>query len=196
MNETQATEEIRLIKEMIDKTKQSALDYWSIYICWGLVGLAGIIGMYVLVFLKKYEWIWLNWIVFVGLGLVYTLFFTGKKEKQQGLKTYAYTSIRHLAIASGISFILVGFVFLLLDLYTYGVIPVLISVVAGTYGFVKGGVLEWTLLKITGLVWWLGALTMVFIDQDIRTLLFVPLLIFGYFVPVLAVKVKVQKKQV
>jgi len=146
MNGNQATEEIRLIREMIDKTKRSALDYWNIYICWGLVGLAGVLGMYVLVFLKKYEWIWLNWIAFVSLGLVYTLFFTHKSEKQQGLKTYTFISIKHLAIASGLSFILVGFVFPLLDLYTYGAIPVLISVVAGTYGFVKGGILEWNLL--------------------------------------------------
>ena len=196
MNETQASEEIRLIKEMIDKTKLSAIDYWNIYLCWGLAGIAGVIGMYALVLLKRYEWIWLNWIVFVGLGLVYTLIFTRKKEKQQGLKSYTYTSIKHLAIACGVSFLLVGFVFPLLELYAYGVIPVLISLVAGIYAFVQGGVLEWNLLKISGLVWWLGALGMVFLNPDYRTLLFVPLLIFGYFVPVWVVKAEAQKKRI
>jgi hypothetical protein len=195
MNRTKATEEIMLIKEMIDKTKQTAVDYWNIYLCWGLVGLAGVAGMYVLALLQKFEWIWLNWIVVVVLGLFYTMVFSKKKEKQQGLKTYAHTSIRHLAIACGFAFLLVGFVFPLLELYSYGVIPVLISVVAGIYAFTKGGVLEWNLLKITGLVWWLGALCMVFLKQDHRTLLFVPLLVIGYFVPVWVVKAEAQKKQ-
>jgi len=195
MNELQAAEEIKLIRDMIGKTKQTAVDYWNIYICWGVVGILGVIGTYTLVFLKHYEWIWLNWIVFVGFGLVYTLLFVKKKGTKQGLKTHIYASISHLAMACGVSFMLVGFVFPLLDLYSYGVIPVLISLVAGIYSFVNGGILEWNFLKICGIVWWLGALSMLFIKEDFRTLLFVPLLIFGYFVPVFLVKTEVRKKR-
>jgi hypothetical protein len=196
MNEFQAAEEIKLIRDMIEKTKQTAMDYWNIYICWGVVGILGVMGMYFLVFLKKYEWIMLNWIFFVGLGLVYTLFFVKKRGKSQGFKTYMHTSISHLAMACGVSFMLVGFAFPLLDLYTYGVIPVLISLVAGIYSFVKGGILEWNFLKICGIVWWLGASGMLFVKEDFRTLIFVPLLIFGYFVPFFLVKAEVRKKRV
>lgn len=195
MNELQAAEEIKLIRDMIGKTKQTAVDYWNIYICWGVVGILGVMGMYSLVFIKKYEWIMFNWIVFVGLGIVYTLFFVRKRGKNQGLKTYMHTSISHLAMACGVSFMLVGFVFPLLDLYTYGVIPVLISLVAGIYSFVKGGILEWNFLKICGIVWWLGASGMLFVKEDFRTLIFVPLLIFGYFVPFFLVKAEVRKKR-
>ena len=102
MNETQAREEIRLIREMIDKTKQSAADYWKIFFCWGFVGILGVIGMYVLVFLKKFAWIWINWFVFIGIGIVFTVLFSLKKEKTQGVKTYTYNSIFHLSFSSGI----------------------------------------------------------------------------------------------
>jgi len=196
MNELQAAEEIKLIRDMIGKTKQTAVDYWNIYICWGVVGILGVMGTYTLVFFKKYEWIWLNWIVFVGFGLVYTLLFVKKKGTKQRLKTHIYTSISHLSMACGVSFMLVGFVFPLLDLYSYGVIPVLISLVAGIFSFVEGGILEWNFLKICGIVWWLGASGMLFVKEDFRTLLFVPLLIFGYFVPFFLVKAEVRKKRV
>ena len=111
MNEIQAKEEIKLIREMIEKTKQSASDYWKTLICWGFVGVLGVIGMYVLVFLEKYEWIWINWIVFIGSGVIYTIVFSIKKEKKQGIKTYTHISIRHLSFACGVAFLMTGFVF-------------------------------------------------------------------------------------
>ena len=196
MNESMAKDKIKLIKEMIDKTKQTAADYWNIFFCWGLVGILGVLGMYILVYLEKYEWIWLNWIGFVALGIVYTLIFTKKWEKKHGLKTYTYSSISHLAIACGVAFMLVGFVFPMMKLYSYGAIPVLISLVAGILAFTEGGILEWNLLKICGIIWWLGAVGMIFVNQDYRGLLFIPLLIVAYFVPFYAARSEFRKNQV
>ena len=109
--------------------------------------------------------------------------FSLKKDKTEGIKTYTYTSISHLSFASGIVFLLVGFVFPLSNLYDYGLIPVMISVVAGLYSFALGGIIEWNLLKFCGLLWWLGAVGMIFIHSDYRAALFVPLLIIGYIIP-------------
>jgi hypothetical protein len=196
MNETQARDEIRLIREMIDKTKQSAADYWKIFFCWGLVGMLAIIGMYVLVFLEKYAWIWINWFAFIGIGIVYTVLFSLKKGKTQGIKTYTYTSIGHLSFASGIVFLLVGFVFPLSNLYDYGLIPVMISVIAGLYAFALGGIVEWNLLKFSGLFWWMGAVGMIFINPDFRAVLFVPLLILGYLIPGYIFRSEMRKSRV
>ena len=196
MNETQAKEEIRLIKEMIDKTKQSASDHWKLFFCWGLAGILGVLGMYGLVLFKKYEWIWINWFVFIGLGIVYTIVFSLKKERIQGVKTYTYVSISHLSFACGIVFLLVGFVFPLSNLYDYGLIPVLISVIAGLYAFTLGGIIEWNLLKFCGLVWWLGAVGMIFINPDYRAVLFIPLLFLGYLIPGFIFRSEMKKSQV
>lgn len=195
MNDLQAKEEIRLIREMIEKTKQSASDYWKIFFCWGLAGTLGVAGMYALVFLKKYEWIWVNWFVFIGIGVLYTILFSLKIDRKQGIKTYAYISISHLSFACGIGFILVGFVFPLSHLYDYGLIPVLISVVAGLYAFALGGIVEWNLLKFCGLIWWSGAVGMIFINPDYRAILFIPLLILGFFIPGFVFRSEVRKKQ-
>ncbi|MGD2295015.1 MAG: hypothetical protein PVF22_04180 [Candidatus Aminicenantes bacterium] len=183
MNDLQAKEEIQLIKEMIEKTKHTAADYWKLFFCWGLVGILGVTVMYMLVLFEKYEWIWINWIGFIGIGVIYTVLFVIRTEKKQRIKTYTYTSISHLSFACGISFLLCGFAFPLSGLYEYGLIPVLISVVAGIYAFALGGIIEWNLLKVCGVIWWLGSAGMIFIDPDYRAILFVPLLILGYLIP-------------
>lgn len=183
MNELQAKEEIRLIREMIEKTKIITAGSWNFLLAWGIVAILAVIGMYVLVFLEKYSWIWLNWIVFIGIGIIFTIFYGVKQEKQQEKKTYTQIAIGHLGFACGMGFILVGFIFPLLGIYSYGVIPVLISTIAGIYAFATGGIFEWNLIKWCGVIWWLGALIMLLIHWHYRALLFVPLIIIGYLVP-------------
>jgi len=183
MNEIQAKEEIQLIREMIEKTKMSGAKAWKYFFIWGIIGILGVFGMYILVYFEKYNWIWINWFVFVGLGVFLTQLFREKEEKRQKTKTYAHIAISHLSFACGIAFCLVGFVFPLLELYPYGVIPVLISLIAGILTFGIGGIIEWNLLKWCGVFWWLGAVGMLFIHWHWRGLMFVPLLIIGYIIP-------------
>ena len=183
MNEIQVKEEIQLIREMIEKTKMSGAKAWNYFFIWGVIGILGVFGMYVLVYFEKYNWIWIDWFVFVGIGVFLTLLFSAKQEKRQRTKTYAHIAISHLSIACGIAFCLVGFVFPLLELYPYGVIPVLISLIAGILTFGIGGIIEWNLLKWCGVTWWLGAVGMLFIHWHWRGLMFVSLLIIGYLVP-------------
>ena len=193
MNEHEAKEEIRLIREMIEKTKLSSAKAWIYHFIWGVVGILGVVGMYLLVFLKRFSWIWVNWVVFVGIGVLLTLFLAAKQESRRGIKTYVHISIGHLCFACGIAFILTGFIFPLLGLYTYREITVLISLIAGILSFGIGGIVEWNLLKWCGVIWWLGAVGMVFIHWHYRGLLFIPLLIVGYLVPALIFRSQCRK---
>lgn len=195
MNELQAKEEIRLIREMIDKTKKITAGSWTFFIAWGILAILAIIVMYGLVSIEKYQWIWINWIVFMGIGVIYTIVTAAKQELLRGMKTYAHVSFANLCIACGVGFTLVGFVFPALNLYTYGEIPVFISLIAGILTFGGGGIFEWNLLKWCGAIWWLGALGMVFIHRDYRALFFVPLIIVGYLVPGLVLRSMYQKSR-
>lgn len=195
MNELQAKEEIQFIREMIEKTKMITAGSWNYFLVWGIVAILAVIGMYVLVFFEKHNWIWLNWVVFVGIGIVLTIFYGVKQERLQEMKTYAQDAMGHLGFACGMAFILVGFIFPLLGLYSYGVIPVLISTIAGIFAFVTGGIFEWNLLKWCGAIWWLGALGMLFIHWHYRALLFVPLIIIGYLVPAIVLRSMYRKER-
>jgi len=58
MNEMEAKDEIRLIQEMIERTKKITAGSWMFFLVWGIVIILGIAGMYALVFIEKFSWIW------------------------------------------------------------------------------------------------------------------------------------------
>ncbi len=183
MNQTQISEDIQLIRDMIEKTKEKAAESWKFFSVWGILVIAGIIGNYTLVYFKKFNAIWINWIVFMLIGVFLSIFYISKKEKTSGTRTYAQIAIGHLSFACGIAFMLAGFVFPMLKLYSYEDIPVIISMIVGILLFVIGGIYEWNLLKWSALLWWLGSVGMIFIHWHYRALACVPLIILGYLVP-------------
>jgi len=183
MNQTQISEDIQLIRDMIEKTKEKAAESWKFFSVWGILIIAAIIGHYTLVYFEIFNAIWINWIVFMLAGVFLSVFYIGKKDKTRGATTYAENAIGHLSFACGIAFMLAGFVFPILKLYTYGEIPVVISMIVGILLFVIGGIYEWNLLKWSALLWWLGGVGMIFIHWHYRALACVPLIILGYLVP-------------
>jgi hypothetical protein len=195
MNDMQAKDEIRLIQEMIERTKKITAGSWMFFLVWGIVVILGIGGMYALVSIEEFSWIWLNWIVFVGIGVVFSIVYGKKLEKLEGARTYANITTGHICFACGMAFILVGFIFPLLKLYSWGLIPVLISAVAGILVFTLGGIFEWNLLKWCGVIWWLGAVGMIFVHENYRALLVIPLLLIGYIMPALVLRSMYQKQR-
>ncbi len=194
MNQTQISEDIQLIRDMIEKTKEKAAESWKFFSFWGILIIAGIIGNYALVYFKKFSAIWINWIVFMLIGVFISIFYISKKEKSSGTRTYAQIAIGYLSFACGIAFILAGFVFPILKLYTFREIPVIISMIVGILLFVIGGIYEWKLLKWSALLWWLGSVGMIFIHWHYRTLVCVPLIILGYLVPGFILRSKYKKE--
>ena len=122
MNELQAKDEIQFIQEMIERTRKITAGSWMFFLVWGIVAILGIAGMYALVFVEKYSWIWLNWVVFMSFGVIFSIVYGKKMERVEGARTYAYITTGNLCFACGIAFGLVGFIFPLLKLYSWGLI--------------------------------------------------------------------------
>jgi hypothetical protein len=83
---------------------------------------------------------------------------------------------------------------LVLNLYSWGLIPVLVALIAGVLVYIMGGIYEWNLLKWCGVVWWAGALGMIFLQEEYRAILFIPLILIGYIMPALALRSLYQKQ--
>lgn len=194
MDEKQAKQRIQLIQEMIERTKKITAGSWMFFIVWGIVIILAVMGMYILVYLERESLIWVNWVIFVTLGIVYTLFYSAKQERVREARTYPEMAVRHLGQACGIAFILVGFIFPAIGLYSWGAISVLISLIAGILVFSFGGIFEWNLLKWCGGIWWLGSLGMSFIHENYRALLFIPLVLVGYIMPALVLRSMYKKE--
>jgi hypothetical protein len=194
MDELEAKEELRLIKEMIEKTKKSAVETgFAFMVAWGILIILAVIGNYVLVWVEKYSWIWLNWIVFPAIGVILSFIIGARLERKQGTKTYAQIAAAHLSLGCGIALIFTGLVFPALGLYSWGVISVLVATIWGILVFVIGGIFDWNLLKWCGVLWWLGAFGMLFIHENYRAAVFIPLILIGYLIPAFILRSKYQK---
>lgn len=183
MNEIEAKEEIRVIKEMLEKTRRSTADSGTVFLVWGALLILGILGQYALAFAEMYSWIWLNWILFPGIGVVFSYVYWARREKEAGIKTYASMAAGYLGIGCGVAFVFVGLIFPAFNVYSWGVIALLVTVVWGTYLFAAGGLLDWALLKWCGAVSWAVACGMVFIEEHYRALAFIPLILIGFILP-------------
>ncbi|MCJ7680568.1 MAG: hypothetical protein MUP70_07585 [Candidatus Aminicenantes bacterium] len=195
MNKTDAQGEIRYIKEMIDQTRKITAGSWMFFLIWGVMVILGVAGMYALAGLGKFHLIWINWVIFMLAGVLFTIIYARRFEHRTGAKTYSQIATGHLSIACGAGFFLVGFIFPLFKLYTWELIPILIALIAGSYTFTLGGIFEWNLLKWCGLLWWLGSVGMVFIKEDARGLLFIPLILIGYITPALVLRSSYRKQR-
>jgi len=196
MNEIEAKEEIRLIKAMLEKTKRATIESGTLFIVWGVLIALGLIGNYVLAYFKMYDWEWLNWVAITVIGWAYSVIYGIRKEREGPVRSYVQTAARHLYIACGAGFLLVGIALPALGVYSYEAIMILISVVSGVLFFVMGGIYEWPILRWFGLVWWLGALGMSFIKGvNRRTLIFTILFIACYLVPSFILRSKYKKER-
>ena len=186
-------DEIRFIREMVEKTrKQSTGSGWYLII-WGALIIIALAVMYVLAYLEAYQFIWLDWIVLMGIGVVATLMLSKRYRSQSEVKTYAEENVHYLWFASGIAFLLTAFVFPMAGAYSTEVIPMLVSTIAGLGLFVSGGIYEWTFMKICGLVWWVAAIIMIFLKPEFRGLLLIPATFFGYLLPGIIVNRLIKK---
>lgn len=195
MEQIQVKEELRVIREMLEKTKKSTAESGTFFLVWGFLIIFAVIGTYLLVFAGKYSWIWLNWAVFMGSGIVFSFVYWGRKERRAGVKTHASSAAGYLGIACGVAFIFVGLIFPAFKLYSWEVISLLITTIFGTSIFALGGIINWNLLKWCGVISWLFALGMMFIPAEFRTLVFVPLILIGYILPGLILKFRYKKER-
>ena len=195
MKETDVKEEIRYIKDMIDQTRKITAGSWMFFLIWGTATILGVAFMYVLIGMEKFDLIWLNWVILMSGGALFTLVYARKIERRTGAKTYPQIALGHLSIACGAGFGLAGFLFPMLKLYSWGLIPILIALIAGIYAFTLGGIFEWNVLKWCGFFWWLGSVGMAFIKEDYRALLFIPLILVGYITPALVLRSQYRKQR-
>lgn len=194
MNEMEAKEEIRVIREMLEKTRRSTADSGTFFLVWGILLILGVLGNYALAWVERFSWIWINWILFPGIGVIFSCVYWSRKERKAGMKTYASTAAGYLGIGCGVAFIFVGLVLPAFKIYTWGVIALLVGTVWGTYLFAIGGLFDWNFLKWCGLISWAVTFGMIFVKEDYRALLFVPLILIGCIVPGLIMRSQYRKE--
>jgi len=195
MNETQAKEEIQLIKNMLERTRKATAESGTLFIVWGVLITLALSGNLLLAHFKKYDWIWVNWVAITVIGWVYSVVYGIRRERKEPILTYAQVVARHLYFSCGTTYLLIGIVFPALKVYSYPAIPVLHAAVSGILFIVMSGIYEWLLLKWMGFLWLLSAVLMsFFVKGTNRLLIFTILFIGAFLIPSFILKAKYKRE--
>jgi hypothetical protein len=194
MNEIEAKESIELIRGMIEETKRSTAYSGDIYIVWGVATLLAVLGTYLLVILKWYSYIWINWIVFMGLGVIYSVYHGVTQERKAEAITFPGRILGRVWFACGVGLLILAFVAPLAGLYTGMMVPSVVAIVIGIGYFVTGEVVQWKLFIWLSFLWWVGGAGMMFLKTENILLVFAFLMSLGYLVPGFVLRANYKKQ--
>ena len=182
MDNVQMQQEISIIREMIEKTKKETAESGQFFI-W--TGILSIVFVYAISFfeshgLSQYFWPILIAMVLINGTIGYLTF--SKIEKREKVKTYAKSIYLRLWFASGMTSLLVVFLFPHLHVFSIGATPILVSLIMGIAIYTTGVIFDSRLIRRFSLVWWAGAISMG-VWQEWTTYIMMLVMFVGFVVP-------------
>ncbi|MFA6742753.1 MAG: hypothetical protein WCS36_00960 [Candidatus Neomarinimicrobiota bacterium] len=176
-------DEIKVIRQMMEKTRTETAESGFDFLLWGWMALAGCILVYILVFAGYERLAWLPWITLMPLAAVIETIYHSRQSKKNRVLTYARIASRSLWIACGASMFLVAFLALPLKIIPLSSMSIVLSILIAIACFTTGYIIDWNLLKYSGGIWWATAILMMLVHWHWHMAIFAIALILGYLVP-------------
>ena len=188
-NQMSHEDSLRIIKNMIQSAKNDFEDDSFYYLFWGWLVFVASISNYVLL-LMQYEYASLVWLL-MPLGGVGTAIYARKANKEKKAKSYVDQFITHASTAFLVSLSIIIFCSPHLQESSYPVIMVLY----GIFLYICGSAIEFTPLRIGGVLNWIAALVAFNVSFDIQLLILAAAVLGGYIIPGYLLKRKYTNQQ-
>ena len=193
--QNEVNDNLNVIKSMIEKTKTDAADSGSIFILWGWLVIAATILTYFFVYKEWFDHIGYIWFVLMGLGAIGTIYLLKKITKREKVKSYSSSALANLWFSCGASFFIVAWLGVPLGVIPLELLNIIMAAITGIGLFTTGGILDWNMLRIGGIILWVAAIIMMFVPWNFHVLIFATALIPGYLVPGYALNRKYKDSQ-
>jgi hypothetical protein len=182
---------LRLISEMINKTRQNISDNTKYFLLWGWLTVAAITGQYILKVLVRYERHYLVWFV-LFLGVAISVFWGMRDGKKVRVKTYVDESMKYLWSGMGISFFVLSMLFIKIG-YQYCYPFFILMYGLGT--FISGKILQFKPFVVGGMLAWVLSMVAVLFSFDKQMLFAVVALLVSYIIPAHLFRIHQQKQK-
>jgi len=183
MNQDQIQQEISIIKSMIEKTRRETAESGHFLI---LIGIVSVIGTFAIGMFERFKLNYLDLPVMILMLVINGLigyFVVARAEKKEKVKTYTKTILYQVWFGCGIAAIMILFLFPLTKVYSFNLVPTLVSIIMGIIIFSAGVIYELRYVQWCSLVWWGGACLMAYIESEYKFLIMVAMIIFGFILP-------------
>ena len=176
-------QELQLVAEMIQRTKQTVVDRGPFFLLWGGLVFLACSVTFALSQLDHESLIWLPWAILMPIGAIVSVFLMRKYLKQSEYTSYAEHSYDSVWLACGLAFFIMMFVNYITSFFPPKAVYPIISFIVGIGVFASGRIMEWTSLRIGGLFWWGGAVTMMLVPFQYHPLIVSVVIIPGHMIP-------------
>jgi len=173
-------ESIRLIQSMITKTKQDISDKSIYFLVWGWITFIGCTGQFVLKHIYNYEKHYQVWWLTLA-GIVFSIWYSKKEEKNRQVKTYVSDSIKYLWIGLGICYFVLSMI-LSKTGWDNDVFPFFIMLY-GLGTFISGNIIQFRPLVIGGVLAWALAIGSLYANYDYQMLFGAAAILVSYIIP-------------
>jgi len=176
-------QELHIVKEMIQKTKQKVVDRGAFFLLWGGLVFLSSSATFVLTELGYKKLIWLPLAILMSIGLIASMFLMREYSKRARYTSFVAHSYNSVWLACGLAFFILTFVNSITSFFSPEATYPIISFIAGIGVFASGGIMEWTSLRIGGLFWWGGAVVMMLVPSEFHPLILAIVIIPGHLIP-------------
>jgi hypothetical protein len=173
-------ESLKLIQNMIAKTRQDMGDNSKHFLLWGWITFVACMGQFVLKNVFDYEKHYLVWLLIIP-GIVISIIMGIKDQRAQKANTYIGDSMKYLWMGMGISFFVLSMILSRLG-WNGSIFPFFIMLY-GLGTFVSGQFLQFKPLIFGGLAAWILAIASACFKNDYQMLFGAAAILVSYIIP-------------
>jgi len=171
---------LKLIQNMITKTRQDMGDNSSHFLLWGWITFIACIGQYLLKNVFHYEKHYLVWLLIIP-GIIASVYLGIRDQKKQKANTYIGESMKYLWMGMGISYFVLSMIISRLG-WNNSIFPFFIMLY-GLGTFVSGQFLQFKPLIWGGVIAWALAIASAFSNKDYQMLFAAAAILVSYIIP-------------
>jgi Na+/citrate or Na+/malate symporter len=180
---------LRIIRDMIDKTRQDFSDNSKYFLLWGWAAFAGCIGQFILKVIFNYPRHYLVWLITIVCAVA-TVIMVIKDKRREVVKTYVSETMSSLWTGLGISFTVISVLFSRIG-WQYCFPFYILLYGLGT--FLSGRILKYRPLMIGGVISFVLAAVSVWLPYDYQILSAAGSLLSSYIIPGHMLRIRYQR---
>lgn len=187
-------EQLKIIHDMIERTKKDTAEHGWPYIMWGWLILASCLFAYIIFWTGNHQLSFLPWALLMPLGGIIEFIVEYKNHNKSKVKTWAQRSISWVWFACGISMAFIGFAAVPSGILSdWSSITPMECLIAGIGSVITAKIIDWDFMFYCALVWFVAVILMIFISPIYQMLIMGITIIPAYLVPGYILRSKYKK---
>jgi len=192
MVQDQVADQIKVINEMINKTKKEVAQSGSFFILIGILSAAVTLITGLIEFNGSNNFTLYIVAVFAALSALAGFLIARKEDKNSSVKSYTKTLFWNIWIVCGLAALFIVFILPYFNVIPFRSVPTLVMMLMALGLWLTGVVLELKAFKWISILWIIGILAIAIFNPPFSFFLIALLFVFGWIVPGLLLNRKIK----